>query len=239
MATTKRPQSPATRKRAAPPPTAPTTPEFDEFSAAGGMPLVPGGLPARDFSGGRGGVRELSWGDFDRQVQALARSAHKAFKPEVVVGLVNGGVFVGGAVAGALKAQFFPVRITHRSRESARSVRRASPEMPAEIAGKRVLVVDDICASGDSLDFACILARARGAKAVKSLTLVARPGRYAPDYVAFTSDDFFVFPWDYQPVVDDGRFDTDEPADAPAPKPKPKPKAVAKPRPKSTRAGRR
>ncbi len=212
----------ATRKRR-PQRTPPKRPErelqpFDEFSAAGGMPSVPGGMPGADFSRGRRSVRELSWGEFDRHVQALARAAAKTFKPEVVVGIVNGGVFVGGAVAGALKARFYPVRVSHRSRESARTVQRSAPEMPEALAGQRVLVVDDICASGDSLDVACTLARARGAKAVKSLTLVARPGRYEPDFVAFTSDDFFVFPWDYQPVVDDGRFDTGEtPVVKPAP----------------------
>lgn len=203
-------------RKAAPKRKAPRTlpdkapPPVDEFSAAGGMPSVPRGLPGADFSQGRHSIRELSWGDFDRQVQALARSAAKGFKPEAVVGIVNGGIFVGGAVASALAVPFYPVRVTQRSRESARSLRQASGEMPAEIDGLRVLIVDDICASGDSLDFACTLAKARGAKAVKSLTLVARPGRYAPDYVAFTADDFFVFPWDYQPVVDDGRFDTGE-----------------------------
>jgi hypoxanthine phosphoribosyltransferase len=194
---------------------------MDEFSAAGGMPNVPRGLPGADFSKGSKSIRELSWGEFDRQVQALARSAAKGFKPEAVVGIVNGGIFVGGAVASALAVPFFPVRVTQRSRESARSLRQASSEMPAEIAGLRVLVVDDICASGDSLDFACTLAKARGAKAVRSLTLVSRPGRFQPDYVAFTADDFFVFPWDYQPVVDDGRFETGEhPLPPPARPPK-------------------
>ena len=53
-------------------------------------------------------------------------------------------------------------------------------------------------------------------------------GDYQPDYVAFTSDDFFVFPWDYQPVVDDGRFDTDEPPAPPAAKAPARAKPAAK-----------
>lgn len=180
--------------------------EVDEFSAAGGMPPMPRGFPASDFSRGQKVIKELSWGDFDRQVQALARAAAKSFKPEAVVGLVHGGVFVGGALASALKADFFPVRVTHRSRDTGHSSR-VTDDMPKEVAGRRVLIVDDVASSGDSIEFAARLARAQGAKAIKSAALIARPGRFEPDFAALTSDEFFVFPWDYQDVVDDVRFE--------------------------------
>jgi hypoxanthine phosphoribosyltransferase len=204
-------------------PSRPTTPrkpvEPDEFSASGGMPIVPSGLPATDFSAGKSKrINEMTWGQFDRHVQGLAREA-KTFKPEAVVGLVHGGVFVGGALASALKVEFFPVRVTHRSRGTDRDAK-VSEDMPEELAGRRVLVVDDIASSGDSIEFAVRLAKTRGAKAIKSAALIARPGRFEPDFTAVTADDFFVFPWDYQDVVSDVRF---EPAEA-----KPAPKAARK-----------
>ncbi|MFO0593736.1 MAG: phosphoribosyltransferase family protein [Myxococcaceae bacterium] len=179
---------------------------FDEFSAAGGMPTVPQ-LPQGERERGKQKVRELAWGEFDRHVQALARSIAKGYRPDMVVGLVHGGVFVGGALASALKAEFIPLRVTHRSRDTGA---RASEELPREVAGKKLLVVDDVAASGDSLSFTSKLARAGGARAVKTAALVARPGRFEPDYVGFTSEDFIVFPWDYQDVVEDRRFDTGE-----------------------------
>ena len=182
---------------------------LDEFSAAGGMPSVPHGLMGRDFSRTKQTVKELTWGDFDRQVQALARIASKSFRPEAVVGLVHGGVFVGGALASALKAEFYPVRVTHRSRDTGRSAR-VSEDMPKELAGKRGLIVDDVASSGDSIEFATRLARSQGAKAIKSAALIARPGRFEPDFVGTTSEDFFVFPWDYQDVVEDVRFEPEE-----------------------------
>lgn len=170
------------------------------------MPAYTPGLPGRDLSRGRKSIKELSWGDFDREVQRLARAASKSFRPEAVVGLVHGGVFVGGALASALKVEFFPVRVTHRSRDTSHSAR-VSDDMPRELTGRRVLIVDDVASSGDSIEFATRLARAQGAKAVKSAALIARPGRFEPDFAALTSDDFFVFPWDYQVVVDDERFE--------------------------------
>ena len=179
---------------------------IDEFSAAGGVPIVPRGFPGSDLSRGRKTIKELTWGDFDREVQGLARSASRSFRPECVVGLVHGGVFVGGALASALKAEFFPVRVTHRSRDTGRSAR-ISDEMPRELAGRRVLIVDDVASSGDSIEFATRLARERGAKSIKSASLIARPGKFEPDFTALTSEDFFVFPWDYQDVVEDTRFE--------------------------------
>jgi hypothetical protein len=152
-------------------------------------------------------MEELTWTGFDREVQRLAKLA-VGFKPEAVVGIAHGGVFVGGAVASALKAEFFPVRLTRRSRDSeTRVAPGVSDDMPKELAGKRVLVVDDICSSGDSLELASRLAKAVGAAKVKTAALVNRPHGETPDYVGLTTNTFFVFPWDYQAVVEDERFD--------------------------------
>ena len=57
------------------------------------------------------------------------------------------------------------------------------------------------------------------AKAIKSAALIARPGKFEPDFTAITSDEFFVFPWDYQDVVEDVRFE---------PEPEKKPVAAAR-----------
>ncbi|MBL8923527.1 MAG: phosphoribosyltransferase domain-containing protein [Myxococcaceae bacterium] len=181
--------------------------EQDVFGAAGGMPFTPTAVMGdRSFS--RHAAQELSWAEFDRQVQELARKAW-AFKPQAVVGIAHGGVFVGGAVASALKAEFFPVRLTRRSRDSeTRLPAGLSDDMPKELAGRRVLVVDDICSSGDSLEMATRLAKSAGAAKVKTAALVTRPKGARPDYTAFTTDTFFVFPWDYQAVVEDERFET-------------------------------
>jgi len=177
--------------------------EPDEFGASGAYPAV--GVPGLDRSFAPGAVRELSWTDFDRLVQVLAK-ATKSFRPHTVVGLVHGGVFVGGALASALRANFLPARVNQRSRDH-RSEGPIVDELPAELKGRRVLIVDDIAASGDSLELALRAAKARGVRKTATAALVARPGRYLPNYSALESDELFVFPWDYAPLVNDGRFD--------------------------------
>jgi hypothetical protein len=181
--------------------------EPDVYGAVGGMPFSEQ-MVMGDRSNVRQRVQELSWAEFDRQVQGLARLA-AAFKPEAVVGIAHGGVFVGGAVASALKVDFFPVRLTRRSRDSETRVPTGlSDDMPKELSKKRVLVVDDICSSGDSLEMAVRLAKSAGATKVKTAALVTRPKGARPDYTAFVTSKFYVFPWDYQAVVEDERFET-------------------------------
>lgn len=167
-------------------------------------------LSGHDHSGPHSRIRELTWAQFDAHVQALARTVRKAFKADAVVGVAHGGVFVGGALASALKLEFFPVRISRRSRDKGgRSTPRLYGQMPKELKGRNVLIVDDISSSGDTLELAIDLLRRLGAKDVRTATLVAREGGFAPNFAALTSDEIHVFPWDYDAVTEDARFDVD------------------------------
>jgi hypoxanthine phosphoribosyltransferase len=159
-------------------------------------------------------VRELTWAEFDRMVQGLARSIQVTFRPQAVVGVAHGGVFAGGAIASALACEFYPVRISRRSRVK---LKRKSPKlsggMPRELKGKRVLVVDDVAASGETLELACKLAVQVGAKEVTTATLVSREDGYQPSWSALTTKALVVFPWDYEPLTEDRRFDVDPKAE--------------------------
>jgi hypoxanthine phosphoribosyltransferase len=161
-------------------------------------------VPGPDRSRRNAPVKELSWAQFDRMVQKLAREVAQKFRPQAVVGVAHGGVFVGGALARALGADFFPVRISRRSR--AREIRSAPKlwgAMPAELKGKTVLIVDDVCSSGDTLALAEELAKKVGAKQSKTAVLIAREGPFSPDFIAQESEELFVFPWDYELVLDE------------------------------------
>jgi hypothetical protein len=167
----------------------------------------------KDQSRGRhAGIRELTWAEFDKAVQELASAIRESFEPQAVVGVAHGGVFVGGALSSALGCEFFPVRISRRSRDAGGS-RASNPkmagEMPRELKGRRVLIVDDVASSGDTLQLASQLARKVGAKQVETACLVARPEGFTPDYCALATASLVVFPWDYEPSTGDARFDED------------------------------
>ncbi|WP_342394474.1 MULTISPECIES: phosphoribosyltransferase [Myxococcus] len=161
-----------------------------------------------------GVVRELSWAQLDRAVQQMADDIRQSFQPEAVVGVAHGGVFVGGALASALGCAFFPVRISRRSRDRGdkahpRGGPKPANEMPRELKGKRVLIVDDVASSGDTLELAMALAREAGAKKVSTACLVVKPDAYAPQFAGISTGALVVFPWDYAPGTGDARFDED------------------------------
>ncbi len=178
------------------------------------------GGPARDASEVRNeGFRELTWGGFDALAQGLAKKL-AAYDPELVIGIVKGGLFVGSAVAGLLRREFIPVRLAKRSRDRERHSPGVRSEVPPEVKGKRVLVVDDVVQSGETLGQALAAIAAAGASEVRSAALVvhrsklgaklganpgAKPGAKSgkakgtrPDWFALETDDLVVFPWDYE-----------------------------------------
>ncbi|HYV49356.1 MAG TPA: phosphoribosyltransferase family protein [Myxococcaceae bacterium] len=158
----------------------------------------PGGL-GQDRSAMREPARELTWARVDQLVTSLSRQIKRSFRPDAVVGVAHGGVFAGGAVASALGAEFFPVRISRRSRDHGgpRSIR-LSAEIPPKLRNRRVLVVDDVASSGEALELALVLLSRVRARETRTASLIAREGAYAPDWAALTTSDFIVFPWDYE-----------------------------------------
>ncbi len=139
-------------------------------------------------------VREIGWAASAEMARQLAARITPRFRPDVVLGIVKGGVFVGGALAAALDTEFQPIRIGTPDRSGRR---RTSGRLPS-LTRKRVLVVDDVTQSGRTLALARTLAARAGAREVRSAVLVRRPGGPRPDWSAVETSEVVVFGWDYQ-----------------------------------------
>ncbi len=144
------------------------------------------------------GVREIGWGAFGALARDLATAIATRYQPEAVLGIAKGGVFVGGAVAAALGVDFHPIRIGKRSRDRQGANRVEALDRVPRLDGRRVLVVDDVCATGKTLARARVLARRAGAREVRSAVMVARPRGARPDWHALETTELVVFGWDYQ-----------------------------------------
>jgi hypoxanthine phosphoribosyltransferase len=151
--------------------------------------------PARLSRTPKRAVRELGWAAFGEVARQLAARISTRYQPTVVLGIVKGGVFVGGALAAALKADFHAVRIEKRRRDA--GPRSAPVEQLPVLTGTRVLVVDDVCTTGSTLAKARAVARKAGARQVQTAVLVKRPGGARPDWFAFETDELVLFGWDY------------------------------------------
>lgn len=144
------------------------------------------------------GVREIGWAEFGDLARMLAERVGAEYKPDVVLGVVSGGVFLGGALALPLKAEFFPVRVEKRGK------RVVVLDRLADLEGKSVLVVDDVTQSGKTLDAVCIAAERAGATETRTATIVVRPTGNRSDFHALDTTALIVFGWDYQLHGDPG-----------------------------------
>jgi uncharacterized protein len=152
-------------------------------------------------------VREvLGWLEFGDASRQLAHSvAESGFTPEIVVAIARGGLLLAGSIAyalgvkscGSLNVEFY----------TGVDERLARPEIlpplldGASLAGKRVLLVDDVSDSGRTLALAVELLQGLDAD-VRSITLYTKPRTIlVPDFCWRTTDRWIVFPWSALPPV--------------------------------------
>jgi hypoxanthine phosphoribosyltransferase len=152
----------------------------------------------------RRGVRQVSWEDFHGISRALAVAA-SAFGPDIVLPVIRGGLYPGMLLAHMLRTEVFPIRLSRRTRDEVTDERpRWLVEPPAAVAGRRVLIVDEISDTGETLALAREKAEALGATAVRCAVLYAHPwGSAAADYIGLVTDALILNPWDRE-IVEGG-----------------------------------
>lgn len=140
---------------------------------------------------------------FGELCRALALRVAQDYDPEVVVGIAAAGVIPGAVIAAMLDREFFAVKITRRENDTGR---RGRPEIlsaaPPELAGRRVLLVDEICDSGETLRLALAAVRDVGPAEVRTATSLIHVGGYEPDFYALAAEGTVIFPWDRE-VLDE------------------------------------
>lgn len=154
----------------------------------------------------RKGIHPISWEDFHGLCNALAAAASR-FEPEIILPVGRGGYYPGTLISHMLQIEIYPVRLSRRVNDV---VKHASPqwmvEPPAAVAGKRVLVVDEICSTGETIQLVKEKAESLGAAAVRSAVLYAHTwGVSVPDYIGLISDELILNPWDRE-IYKDGEF---------------------------------
>ncbi|MES2304139.1 MAG: phosphoribosyltransferase family protein [Gemmatimonadota bacterium] len=146
---------------------------------------------------------EVDWAFFGELCRALALHVSREYDPEIVVGIAKAGVIPAAIIATILQRDFVAIGI-------ARTSEGADPELlsgpPPSIAGKRVLLVDETCDTGDTLKLA--LHAINGARPAAVRTAVSfKTGRWNPDFHAFETAKAIVLPWDRE-VVEGGELVT-------------------------------
>ncbi|MFF2274995.1 phosphoribosyltransferase [Agromyces sp. NPDC058126] len=163
---------------------------------------------ANDAATGDPGIRReiLDWDQFGEAARSLAGEVlSSGFRPDVVIAIARGGLLLAGAISyalgtkqcGSINVEFYtdiekvlPEPIVHPPMLDA----------PA-LAGKRVLLVDDVSDSGRTLAKVLDLLTEVGAE-VRTATLYTKSRTIlVPDFSYRATDDWIVFPWSSKPPV--------------------------------------
>ncbi|MGH7475187.1 MAG: phosphoribosyltransferase [Longimicrobiales bacterium] len=154
------------------------------------------------------GVLELGWEMFGELCRALAvKVSRSGFQPDLVLGIAKAGVIPGAVVASMLRCDFFSMKISRRAGyERVREKPKILSAAPRQASGKSVLIVDEICTTGETLRIALNAARNVGPEEIRTATSFVRISGFKPDFYALETDDRIIFPWDRQIVGEAGEL---------------------------------
>ncbi len=148
------------------------------------------------------GVLLVDWPLFGELSRALALRVARSYEPEIVIGIATAGVVPGAAIAAILDLPFYSILVSRRySAERVRDTPAVFGAAPIEVRGKRALVVDETCDSGDTIRLAVGAIVNAGAKDVRT-AVSFRTGPFVPDFHALATESAIVLPWDREILVD-------------------------------------
>lgn len=136
---------------------------------------------------------------YDMLLNLATRIKRSGFQPDLIVGVSRGGWIpgrilsdlLGNAHTANVKIEFY-VGIGQTSRKPV-----VTQPISEEIANKRVLVVDDVADTGESLIVALEHVRERSAGEIKTVTIYHKPhSKFKPDFFAETTSHWIIFPWE-------------------------------------------
>ena len=144
----------------------------------------------------------VDWPVFGELSRALALKVAREFDPELVIGIANAGVVPGAVVAAILDRPFHSMMVSRRYRaETVRATPSVFGEAPSDVRGKRVLIVDETCDSGDTLRLAIAAILNSGAAEIRT-AVSFKTGSFVPDFHAMELENSIVLPWDREILVD-------------------------------------
>jgi hypoxanthine phosphoribosyltransferase len=151
----------------------------------------------------RQGVKEISWDKFHKMGKNLAEEISKT-DFDLIIGITRAGLYPATLIAGMLRKEIYPIRLTRRGNDQ---IKYKKPiwklDVPDVVRGKKIMVIDEIADSGDTLSIVSQRLKSKGASSVETAVLLTHSwSKPKPDYFVLESDELIIFPWDKNILVD-------------------------------------
>lgn len=143
----------------------------------------------------------VTWGQVQRLARDLAfRIREDGFEPDIIVAIGRGGWVPGRLLSDYLgNMNLTELKVEHYKGTEKQAVARIRYPLKANLAGQRVLLVDDVTDTGDSFAVALEHIRSHGRpEQVRTLVLHHKTvSLYVPDYYAQAMSEWrwLIYPW--------------------------------------------
>ena len=156
--------------------------------------------PRRATEPGKG-MLQVEWPMFGELSRVLALRVAREYDPEIILGVATAGVVPGAVIAAILGREFHSILVSRHLRTA---TERDDPAMlapaPTAVRGRRVLIVDETCDTGDTLLLAIASVVEAGAGEIRT-AVGFKTGSYTPDFHALATESEIVLPWDTEVLV--------------------------------------
>jgi len=150
-------------------------------------------------------INKLAWVDIDSLCMRLARKIKTSgFSPDIIIGIGRGGWVPARLLSDLLAVdELYAMRVkVYSGRKRGNREPALLQDFPGEISGKRILVIDDVSATGESLEL--VRKRLSGAKELRTATLHVKPqSKPKPDYYVELTREWMDYPWEKKEIEDE------------------------------------
>ena len=144
----------------------------------------------------------ISWEEGAKLCEELVRKTGD-YKPDVLIGVSRGGLVplrIFSDVLDIRKIGVLGIQFYKKIGET-RDFPEITHDMPLNINGKKVLIIDDVADTGKSLIAAKEYIEKKGASEIRTATLHYKPtSEIKPDYFIGTTTKWVVYPWERHEV---------------------------------------
>jgi uncharacterized protein len=143
------------------------------------------------------GQLTITWDWFGQLCVELGKKINEQYKPDIIVGVVKAGVLPAVVISSLFRKDFYTIKISRRKNDR---IVHARPilfvPINDSVYGKKVLVVDEISLTGETLEMAKKEILDKQAREVRTATLFVHSDGFKPDWFALETKSKVIKPWD-------------------------------------------
>jgi len=148
----------------------------------------------------------ISWDEVESVCRQIALEAQRGLSPDLVVGIAKGGLIPATIVASMMRVDLYPCIVTRRLHgEIVSDSPRTVASVSEAVAGRRVLVVDEMVLTGETMREVTTDCKKKKARVIKTAAIWTETESWKPTWYGIETAGYVLFPWDFE-VLSAGKF---------------------------------